>query len=69
MTKTINTLPNQETVKNALSSVILKRFTKRNNQYIITVSLSDYLAACKIAETFGAASTIAKQQWVKVNIS
>jgi hypothetical protein len=66
---TTNTLPAKKEVLNALNSVNVKRITTRNNQHIVTVSLSDFGKAIEIAETFGNADTIAKQQWVKINIA
>jgi hypothetical protein len=66
---TTNILPAKQEVLNALNSLTVKRITLRNNQYIVTVSLNQYSAACEIAETFGNADTIAKQQWVKINIA
>lgn len=67
--KTANTLPAKQDVLRAFNNVSIKRFTTRNNQHIITVSLSDFRQACEVAENFGNADTIAKQQWVKINIA
>lgn len=66
---TTNTFPAKQEVLNALNSLSVKRITTRNNQHIVTVSLSDFVKAIEIAEAFGNADTIAKQQWVKINIA
>jgi hypothetical protein len=66
---TTNTLPAKQTVLNSFNGIKLVRFTTRSNQHILTVSFSDYLKATQIAESFGNADTIAKQQWVKINIA
>jgi len=66
---TQNILPAKQEVLNALNSLNVKRITTRNNQHIVTVSFSDYMKAIEISETFGRADTIAKQQWVKINIA
>jgi len=66
---TTNILPAKQEVLNALNSLTIKRITLRNNQFIVTVPFNDFRSACEIAETFGNADTIAKQQWVKINIA
>ena len=66
---TTNTLPAKQEVLNSFKSLNVKRITTRNDQHIVTVSLSDFGKAIEIAETFGNANTIAKQEWVKINIS
>lgn len=65
---TQNILPAKQEVLKAFNSLNVKRITTRSNQHIITVSLNDFGKAIEIAETFGNADTIAKQQWVKINI-
>lgn len=66
---TTKILPAKQEVLNALNSLAIKRITLRNNQFIVTVPFNDFCSACEIAETFGNADTIAKQQWVKINIA
>jgi hypothetical protein len=67
--KITNTLPSKEQVLKAFNSLNVKRITTRNNQHIITVSLCEFYEAIEIADTFGNADTIAKQQWVKIKIA
>jgi hypothetical protein len=64
-----NILPSKQSVLNSLCELNVIRFTTRNNQHIITVSLNDYFKASEIAKTFGNADTIAQQEWVKIKIA
>lgn len=63
----VSTLPNQLKVENAFNG-IAKKITKRNNQYIVTILVTDYVKAYKIADSFGRANSIAKQPIIKINL-
>jgi hypothetical protein len=65
----VNNLPAKNEIELAFKNVDAKRIPKRNDQYIVTVSIADFMKANEIADSFGQVNSVAMQQVVKINIA
>jgi hypothetical protein len=62
------TLPTRQEVENTFKGLNTKPIVLRNNQYIVTICVTDYMKAHDLADTFGNADSIQRQKFVKINI-